>query len=95
MYVDIDPVAVTHTRQILDGNERATVIQADLRHPGVILKHPELHRMRRQAQNFDELPVRADQLQIGVEHGDALAHMVERRLQDLPVEVERGVGIIQ
>ena len=57
--------------------------------------NPELHQMRRQAQNFAELPVRADQLQIGVEHGDALPHVVERRLQDLPVEVERGVGIIQ
>jgi len=27
-------------------------------------------RVRRQPQDFAELPVRADQLQIGVEHGD-------------------------
>jgi SAM-dependent methyltransferase len=45
VYVDVDPVAVAHTRQILGGNERATVIQADLRSPAVILEHSEVHRM--------------------------------------------------
>jgi SAM-dependent methyltransferase len=41
VYVDIDPVAVTHSRQILAGNEGATAIQEDLRHPDAILNHPE------------------------------------------------------
>jgi len=41
------------------------------------------------------LPVGADQLQIGVEHRDALAHMVQRGLQDLAVEMQRGVGIVE
>jgi SAM-dependent methyltransferase len=42
LYVDIDPVAVTHTRQILADNPHATAIQADLRRADVILDHPDL-----------------------------------------------------
>lgn len=45
VYVDIDTVAVSHTRQILAGNERATVIRADLRDPDQILAAPEVRRM--------------------------------------------------
>src|SRR5262249_12253678 len=41
VYVDIDPVAVTHSRQILAGNDRAVVIQEDLRDPDAILRHPD------------------------------------------------------
>jgi len=37
VYVDIDPVAVAHSRAILDGNKRTGVIQADLREPERIL----------------------------------------------------------
>ena len=55
----------------------------------------DLHQMRRQRENFAELAVRADQLQIGVEHRDALPHMVERGLQDLAVEMQRGMGIVE
>ncbi len=33
VYVDIDPVAVLHAQHILAGNDRATAVQADLRHP--------------------------------------------------------------
>jgi hypothetical protein len=42
VYVDIDPVAVAHSRQILAGNDAATAIQADLRRPADILGHPEV-----------------------------------------------------
>jgi SAM-dependent methyltransferase len=45
VYVDIDPVAVAHSREILAGNERATVIQEDLRRPDAILSHPEVTRL--------------------------------------------------
>ncbi len=55
----------------------------------------ELYEVRRQRQDLAELPVRADQFQIGVEHRDALAHMVQRGLQDLAVEMQRGVGIVE
>jgi hypothetical protein len=37
VYVDIDPVAVAHSRHILVGNDRATVVQEDLRRPEQIL----------------------------------------------------------
>jgi S-adenosyl methyltransferase len=42
MYVDIDPIAVAHSRAILKGNVRAGVIQADLRKPDEILYHPDV-----------------------------------------------------
>ncbi|TDC32876.1 hypothetical protein E1211_20080 [Micromonospora sp. 15K316] len=40
VYVDVDPVAVAHSREILAGDARATVVQEDLRHPERILAHP-------------------------------------------------------
>jgi SAM-dependent methyltransferase len=39
VYVDIDPIAVAHSRAILAGNEHAAVIQEDLRRPDAILEH--------------------------------------------------------
>jgi len=45
VYVDVDPVAVAHSREILAGNDRATVIREDLRHPAAILSHPEVTRL--------------------------------------------------
>ena len=33
VYVDSDQVAVAHSRAILTGNEKATVVQGDLREP--------------------------------------------------------------
>jgi SAM-dependent methyltransferase len=45
VYVDNEPVAVTHSRTILQGNPNATVIQADMRRPEVILGHPETQRL--------------------------------------------------
>jgi SAM-dependent methyltransferase len=45
VYVDNEPVAVTHSRTILQGNSKATVIQADIRQPDVILGHPETRRL--------------------------------------------------
>jgi SAM-dependent methyltransferase len=45
VYVDIDPVAVAHSRHILAGNERVAVIQEDLRRPDRILAHAETNRL--------------------------------------------------
>jgi SAM-dependent methyltransferase len=42
VYVDIDPVAVAQGRRLLADNDRATVIQADLRDPADVLARPEL-----------------------------------------------------
>jgi SAM-dependent methyltransferase len=43
VYVDIDEVAVLHSRAILAGNDHAAAIQADLRRPRTILDDPGLH----------------------------------------------------
>jgi SAM-dependent methyltransferase len=45
VYVDYEPVAVAHSELILEGNEKATVIQADMRKPDVILNAPETKRL--------------------------------------------------
>ena len=41
LYVDIDPVAVAHSRSLLEGNPGAHAIEGDLRHPDRIVAHPE------------------------------------------------------
>jgi hypothetical protein len=40
VYVDVDPVAIAHSKSILAGNENAAIIDADLRDPEKILAHP-------------------------------------------------------
>ncbi len=42
LYVDVDPIAVTHSRAILAENENAAIIRADFLEPDQILRHPEL-----------------------------------------------------
>jgi hypothetical protein len=45
VYVDIDAVAIAHSRAILAGDDKATIIEADLREPEKILDHPETRRL--------------------------------------------------
>lgn len=45
VYVDMDPVAVRHSEEILKENPNATVVEADLRDTGALLNDPELRRM--------------------------------------------------
>jgi len=45
VYVDNDPVAVAHSKQILSGNTLATVIREDLRRPEAVLTHPDVRSM--------------------------------------------------
>jgi SAM-dependent methyltransferase len=45
VYVDIDPVAVAESLEILDGNPLATAIREDLRRPQEILDHAEVRRL--------------------------------------------------
>ncbi|MEU7524271.1 SAM-dependent methyltransferase [Saccharothrix sp. NPDC042600] len=45
VYVDYEPVAYAHARQLLAGNPFATIIQADIRRPEEILEHPETRRL--------------------------------------------------
>jgi hypothetical protein len=45
VYVDIDPVAVSHSRAMLAGDERTTAVQGDVYHPEELLSHPEVNRI--------------------------------------------------
>ena len=45
VYVDIDPVAVAESQEILQGHDGATALRGDLREPAAILDHPEVHRL--------------------------------------------------
>jgi hypothetical protein len=49
-YVDVDPVAIAHSKAILAGNENTVIIDADARDPEKILNHPAT----RQLINFDQ-----------------------------------------
>jgi hypothetical protein len=44
-YVDIDPVAVAEGLEILEGNDRAIALRADLRDPQAILNHPQVRQL--------------------------------------------------
>jgi len=44
VYVDMDPVAVAESLEILEGNGRAIAVRADLRDPGSILDRPAVRR---------------------------------------------------
>lgn len=45
LYVDNDPVAVAHSRAVLEGNDSAAIVAADLRKPREILSSPEAGRL--------------------------------------------------
>jgi SAM-dependent methyltransferase len=45
VYVDVDPVAIAHSKAILAGNQNAAIIDADLRDPDKILTHDISRRL--------------------------------------------------
>jgi hypothetical protein len=45
VYVDIDPLAVAESLELLDGNPNTAAIRGDVRDPGPVLAHPELRRL--------------------------------------------------
>lgn len=45
VYVDIEPVAVAHSHQILAGNPYARTIRADFRAPDAIVDHPQVREL--------------------------------------------------
>lgn len=45
IYVDIDPIAVAHSRDILRDNDLTGVVQEDVRRPERILDAPDVHRL--------------------------------------------------
>lgn len=40
VYVDIDPIAITMSKDLLFGNPNVSAIEADIRDPEIILDHP-------------------------------------------------------
>ena len=61
----------------------------------VVERDADARQFVRQIEDVAELPVPADQGQVLVEHGDALAHVIERGLQDFAVVVDRGIGVVE
>jgi hypothetical protein len=45
VYVDMDPIAVAHSQALLAGNDRADIVEADIRHPAHVLDSPITRRM--------------------------------------------------
>ncbi|HWC78595.1 MAG TPA: SAM-dependent methyltransferase [Pseudonocardiaceae bacterium] len=45
IYVDNEPVAVAHSQLILEGNERADIVAADIRDPDAVLRNPVTRRI--------------------------------------------------
>jgi hypothetical protein len=45
VYVDVDPVAVAHSKALLAGNDTAAAVQADLRDAPAVLAAPEVGRL--------------------------------------------------
>jgi hypothetical protein len=45
VYVDVDPVAIAHSKVILAGNDNAAIIEADVREPEKILAHDTVGRL--------------------------------------------------
>jgi SAM-dependent methyltransferase len=45
VYVDNDPIVLTHGRALLATNDTTTIITADIREPGEILAHPDLRAL--------------------------------------------------
>jgi S-adenosyl methyltransferase len=45
VYVDYEEVAVAHSELMLDGNQHATIVQADLTRPSDVIDHPATRRL--------------------------------------------------
>jgi trans-aconitate methyltransferase len=45
VYVDIDPIAVAESLDLLKGNDLATAVRADIRYPQEVLDHPRTRRL--------------------------------------------------
>ena len=49
-YVDLDPVAVAESQEILDGDRMAVAVRGDVQQPEAVVGHPEVRRLL----DFDE-----------------------------------------
>ena len=61
----------------------------------LVERRADAAELRRQVQQLAELPVPADQPHVLVEHAETVAHLVQRRLQQVAVVLQRLGGIVQ
>ena len=61
----------------------------------VVKRNADAGQFVRQIEHLAELAIPADEMQLLVEHGDALAHVIERGLQNLAVVVDRRIGVVE
>ena len=45
VYVDIDPITVSHSQSMLQATPNVTMVQADVRRPDQILQHPDVRQL--------------------------------------------------
>ena len=89
---DVVANALAHQRIDLARAKRALICAA----PHDLLKgRADPRELGRQVEDFAELAVPAHQTQVLVVDRDTLANVVERRLQDLAVVVDRGIGVVE
>ena len=82
------------------GHELVDVAGAEVAALGAGAQDPVERRadaaeLGRQVQELAELPVPADQLHVAVEHAQAVAHLVERRLQQVAVVLQRFGRVVE
>lgn len=77
-YVDNDPVVIVHARAILEGDERTTVVEADMREPDQVLSHPRLKSLI----NLDEPVAILLLFALDVIPDDELMTRIVRELRD-------------
>src|ERR1700742_2239806 len=58
-------------------------------------RNSKLDEMGRQREDFTELAIVANQLQVRIEHRDSLPHMVQRGLENFAIEMQRGVRVVE
>ena len=80
-YVDIDPVAVAESLEILDGDSLAIAVRGDVQQPQAVVEHPEVRRLL----DFDQ--------PIGVVLAAVLHFVPEHQVADQAVaELIKSVG---
>ncbi|HEX5114403.1 MAG TPA: SAM-dependent methyltransferase [Pseudonocardiaceae bacterium] len=102
VYVDIDPIAVAHSKAMLADNPLAEVIRADLRDPGDILNHEDVLRLLDFSQpvavllnavlhfvpRSADLPSKLDQIRDALVKGSYLTITHVTKLEDRSAELD-------
>jgi hypothetical protein len=90
VHVPREPLAHERVSRLFIGGAPLGVEAQD-----VVERSADPGELRRQCEDFTELAIPADEVQILVKHRNALPHMVERGLQDLAIVMNSGVGVVE